>query len=46
MQKLSSKEKVANFLLQNFGRVVESRDIQNAADGAVQYSRRLRDPSG
>lgn len=43
MQKISSKEKVANFLLQNLGRVVESRDIQNAADGAVQYSRRLRD---
>lgn len=43
MKKPSSKEMVAEFLLQNLGKIVESRDVQVAAGGAVQYSRRLRD---
>lgn len=40
---IGSKEKVRQFLLANVGRVVESHEIQAAADGAVQYSRRLRE---
>ena len=43
MKKIGSKEKIRQFLLANIGRVIESRDIQAAADGAVQYDRRLRE---
>jgi len=43
MKKLGSKEKVRQFLLNNIGRIIESQEIQAAADGAVQYSRRLRE---
>lgn len=43
MKRLGSKEKVRRFLLSNIGRVVESHEVQAAADGAVQYSRRLRE---
>lgn len=43
MSGLGSKEKVRQFLLANIGRVIESHEIQAAADGAVQYSRRLRE---
>lgn len=39
----SGKEKIKQFLLDNIGRVIESHEIQAAADGAVQYSRRLRE---
>jgi hypothetical protein len=42
-RRLGSKEKVRQFLLANLGRVIESHEIQAAADGAVQYSRRLRE---
>ena len=38
-----SKEKIRQFLLANIGRVIESHELQAAADGAVQYSRRLRE---
>lgn len=38
-----SKEKIRQFLLANIGRVIESFELQEAADGAVQYSRRLRE---
>jgi len=38
-----SKEKIRQFLLANIGRVIESSELQAAADGAVQYSRRLRE---
>lgn len=38
-----SKEKIRQFLLANVGRVIESHELQAAADGAVQYSRRLRE---
>ena len=38
-----SKEKIRRFLLANIGRVIESHELQEAADGAVQYSRRLRE---
>lgn len=43
MGKIGSKEKIRRFLLANIGRVIESHEIQAAADGAVQYSRRLRE---
>jgi HNH endonuclease len=40
---VGSKEKIRRFLLANIGRVIESSELQAAADGAVQYSRRLRE---
>jgi len=40
---VGSKEKIRRFLLANIGRVIESHELQAAADGAVQYSRRLRE---
>ena len=43
MSRVGSKEKVRRFLLANIGRVIESHELQAAADGAVQYSRRLRE---
>lgn len=43
MPRLGSKEKIRQFLLANIGRVVESHELQAAAGGAVQYSRRLRE---
>lgn len=43
MSRIGSKEKVRRFLLANIGRVIESHEIQEAAEGAVQYSRRLRE---
>jgi hypothetical protein len=43
MARKSSKEKIREFLLANIGRVIESHEIQAAADGAGQYSRRLRE---
>lgn len=43
MEKIGSKEKIRQFLLANIGRVLESNELQAAADGAVQYSRRLRE---
>jgi hypothetical protein len=43
MPRIGSKEKIRRFLLANIGRVIESHEIQKAAGGAVQYSRRLRE---
>lgn len=43
MPRIGSKEKIRQFLLANIGRVIESHQLQTAADGAVQYSRRLRE---
>lgn len=40
---VGSKEKISRFLLANIGRAIESHELQAAADGAVQYSRRLRE---
>ena len=42
-QLVGSKEKIRQFLLANTGRVIESAELQAAADGAIQYSRRLRE---
>jgi hypothetical protein len=43
MPRIGSKEKIRRFLLANIGRIIESHELQEAADGAVQYSRRLRE---
>ena len=43
MARQGSKEKIRQFLLANIGRVIESHELQEAAGGAVQYSRRLRE---
>ncbi len=43
MGKKGSKQKIREFLLANIGRVIESHELQEAAGGAVQYSRRLRE---
>lgn len=43
MSRIGSKEKIRRFFLANVGRVIESHELQSAADGAVQYSRRLRE---
>jgi len=43
MPSVGSKEKIRQFLLANIGRVIDSHELQAAADGAVQYSRRLRE---
>lgn len=43
MARNGSKEKIRQFLLANIGRIIESHELQAAADGAVQYSRRLRE---
>jgi len=43
MSRVGAKEKIRRFLLANIGRVIESRELETAADGAVQYSRRLRE---
>ena len=43
MPRVGSKEKIRQYLLNNIGRVIESSELQAAADGAVQYSRRLRE---
>lgn len=42
-RKIGSKEKLRRFLRANVGRVIESHELQTAADGAVQYSRRVRE---
>lgn len=43
MRRVGGKEKLRQFLLANVGRVIESHELQTAADGAVQYSRRVRE---
>jgi hypothetical protein len=43
VSRVGSKEKIRQYLLANIGRIIESSELQDAADGAVQYSRRLRE---
>ena len=43
MPRVGSKEKIRQFLLANIGRVIESKELEAAAGGVVQYSRRLRE---
>lgn len=40
---MSGIEKLRQFLRANVGRVIQSRELQDAADGAGQYGRRVRD---
>lgn len=43
MPHIGSKEKLRRFLLGNIGRVLESRELREAADGASEFARRLRE---
>jgi HNH endonuclease len=38
-----SKQLILDYFLENLGRVVESRDIQAASGGAVEWARRVRE---
>lgn len=38
-----SKQKILDFFLANIGRVLESREIQTASEGAVEWARRVRE---
>ncbi len=42
-RKLGSKQKILEYFINNIGRVVESRDIQAASGGAVEWARRVRE---
>lgn len=42
-KRLGSKQRILNFFLDNIGRVVESREIQAASGGAVEWARRVRE---
>ena len=39
----ASKQLILEFFLANIGRVVESREIQVASGGAVEWARRVRE---
>lgn len=43
MPGLGSKERIRQFFRANVGRVIESKEIQAASGGAVQYDRRTRE---
>ena len=38
-----SKQLILEYFLQNIGKVLESKDIQNAGGGAVEWARRVRE---
>ncbi len=38
-----SKQRIIDFLLANLGKVLESRDIQEASGGTVEWARRVRE---
>jgi hypothetical protein len=42
-RKPGSKQLILEFFLQNIGKVLESRDIQQASGGAVEWARRVRE---
>jgi len=42
-QRKGSKQRILEFFLANMGKVVESRDIQAASGGAVEWARRVRE---
>lgn len=42
-KKPGSKQRILEFFLENVGRVLESRDIQAASGGAVEWARRVRE---
>lgn len=39
----SSKQSILDYFLKNVGKVLESRDVQNASGGAVEWARRVRE---
>jgi hypothetical protein len=42
-RKTGSKQKILEYFMNNIGRVLESRDIQIASGGAVEWARRVRE---
>ncbi len=42
-RKLGSKQLILEFFLHNIGKVLESKDIQKASGGAVEWARRVRE---
>ncbi len=42
-RKSGSKQLILEFFLQNIGKVLESKDIQRASGGAVEWARRVRE---
>ena len=40
---IGSKKKILNYFLANIGKVLESRDIQAASGGVVEWARRVRE---
>jgi hypothetical protein len=42
-RKLGSRQLILEFFLSNVGKVLESKDIQQAAGGAVEWARRVRE---
>jgi hypothetical protein len=42
-RKLGSKQRILEYFMNNIGKVVESRDIQAASGGAVEWARRVRE---
>lgn len=42
-RKLGSKKLILEYFLQNIGNVLESKDIQRASGGAVEWARRVRE---
>lgn len=42
-KRLGSKKRILEFFLKNLGKVLESKDIQEAAGGAVEWARRVRE---
>jgi hypothetical protein len=42
-KKSGSKQLILEFFLHNLGNIVESKDIQSASGGAVEWARRLRE---
>lgn len=42
-KKAGSKQRILEFFLANLGKVLESRDIQEASGGAVEWARRVRE---
>jgi hypothetical protein len=42
-RKRGSKQLILEYFLGNIGRILESKDIQNASGGAVEWARRVRE---
>lgn len=43
VKKTGSKQLILEYFLSNIGKVLESKDIQNASGGAVEWARRVRE---